>query len=116
MPPPALRRAALLSGSGTTALVFSYTVLVGDVDDNGIWIAGDQSRNDQARNGGDTIQGTVGGLDCRAHPRRRWAALTGHKVNGAAANTAPTAANNTVDDGRGQGVHLHGGRLRLHGC
>ena len=41
-PPPALRSAALLSGSGTTMLVFSYTVLVGDVDDNGIY-AGNQN-------------------------------------------------------------------------
>ena len=93
MPPPALRSAALLSGSGTTALVFSYTVVAGDVDDNGIY-AGDQSETIKL-DGGDTIQGTVGGLtavlthDAVGTP-------TGHKVNGAAANTAPTAANNTV--------------------
>ena len=93
MPPPALRSAALLSGSGTTALVFSYTVLVGDVDDNGIYVG---NQNDTIKlDGGDTIQGTVGGLtavlthDAVGSP-------TGHKVNGAAANTAPTAAHNTV--------------------
>ena len=92
-PPPALRSAALLSGTGTTALVFSYTVLVGDVDDNGIY-AGNQNETIKL-DGGDTIQGTVGGLtavlthDAVGTP-------TGHKVNGAAANTPPTAANNTV--------------------
>ena len=92
-PPPALRSAALLSGSGTTMLVFSYTVLVGDVDDNGIY-AGNQNETIKL-DGGGTIQGTVGGLtavlthDAVGTP-------TGHKVNGAAANTAPTAANNTV--------------------
>ena len=31
------------SGSGSTALVFAYTVVAADVDDNGIWV-GDQSR------------------------------------------------------------------------
>ena len=92
-PPLALRSAALLSGSGTTMLVFSYTVLVGDVDDNGIY-AGNQNETIKL-DGGGTIQGTVGGLtavlthDAVGTP-------TGHKVNGAAANTAPTAANNTV--------------------
>ena len=35
--------AAYQSGSGTTALVFAYTVLAADMDDNGIWV-GDQSR------------------------------------------------------------------------
>ena len=90
--PPARRRAALLSGSGTTALVFGYTVVVGDVDDNGIW-TGDQSRTIKLEGG--TIQGTVGGLDAvLTHAEE--GEHTGHKVNGAAANTAPTAANNTV--------------------
>ena len=32
------RDATLLSGSGTTALVFGYTVMAADDDDNGIWI------------------------------------------------------------------------------
>ena len=112
-PPPALRSAALLSGSGTTMLVFSYTVLVGDVDDNGIY-AGNQNETIKL-DGGGTIQGTVGGLtavlthDAVGTP-------TGHKVNGAAANTAPTAANNTVTAVAGTAYRLRGGRLRLHGC
>ena len=90
--PPARRRAALLSGSGTTALVFGYTVVAGDVDDNGIW-TGDQSRSIKLEGG--TIQGTVGGLDAvLTHAEE--GEHSGHKVNGATANTAPTAAHNTV--------------------
>ena len=93
--PPARRRAALSSGSGTTALVFGYTVVAGDVDDNGIWI-GDQSRTIKLEGG--TIQGTVGGLDAvLTHAEEGEQA--DHKVNGAAANTAPTAAHNTVTTG-----------------
>ena len=93
--PPARRRAALSSGSGTTALVFGYTVVAGDVDDNGIWI-GDQSRTIKLVGG--TIQGTVGGLDAvLTHAEEGEQA--DHKVNGAAANTAPTAAHNTVTTG-----------------
>ena len=93
MPPPALRSAALLSGSGTTALVFSYTVLGGDVDDNGIY-AGNQDDTIKL-DAADTIQGTVGGLTA-VLTHTAVGTPTGHKVNGAAANTAPTAANNTV--------------------
>ena len=86
-PSPARRRAALSSGSGTTALVFSYTVVAGDMDDNGIWI-GDQDRTIKLDTG-DAIRGTVGGLDAvLTHPSG--GAQTGHKVNGGAAATAPT--------------------------
>ena len=88
-PPPALRSAAYESGTGTTALVFSYTVVVSDVDDNGIW-AGNQDSTIKLDTG-DAIQGEVGGLDAvLTHPEV--GSPTGHKVNGAAANTAPTGA------------------------
>ena len=30
--------------------------------------------------------------------------------------TRPDGGQQDGDDGRGQAVHLHGGRLRLHGC
>ena len=60
-PPPSRRRAPLSSGSGTTALVFSYTVVAGEVDDNGIW-AGNQDR---------TIK-----LDGGTRSRARWAGST----------------------------------------
>ncbi len=93
--PPARRRAALSSGSGTTMLVFGYTVVEGDMDDNGIW-TGDQSRTIKLEGG--TIQGTVGGLDAvLTHAEE--GQHDGHKVNGAAANTAPTADDNTVTTG-----------------
>ena len=86
-PPPTRRRAALSSGSGTTALVFSYTVVAGDMDDDGIWI-GDQDRTIKLDTG-DAIRGTVGGLDAvLTHPSG--GAQTGHKVNGGAAATAQT--------------------------
>ena len=60
-PPPALRSAAYVSGSGTTMLVFSYTVVGGDIDDNGIWI-GNQDLTIKL-DGADAIQGKVGGFD-----------------------------------------------------
>ena len=86
-PSPARRRAALSSGSGTTELVFSYTVVAGDMDDNGIWI-GDQDRTIKLDTG-DAIRGRVGGLDAvLTHPSG--GAQTGHKVNGGAAATGPT--------------------------
>ena len=92
-PSPARRRAALSSGSGTTALVFSYTVVAGDMDDNGIWI-GDQDRTIKLDTG-DAIRGTVGGLDAvLTHPSG--GAQTGHKVNGGAAATAPTVTDVAV--------------------
>ncbi len=76
-PPPSRRRAPLLSGSDTTALVFSYTVVAGEVDDNGIW-AGNQDRTIKL-DMGDTIQGTVGGFDAvLTHPAV--GTKTGHKV------------------------------------
>ena len=66
-PPPALRSAALSSGSGTTALVFSYTVVAGDMDTDGIWI-GNQDRTIKL-DAADAIRGTGGGARCRADPR-----------------------------------------------
>ena len=85
--PENTERATLTGGAGTTVLVFSYTVQAGDSDDNGIWI-GDQDRTLKL-DSGDTIQGTVGGLDAvLAH-----AALgtqSSHKVDGQpVANVAP---------------------------
>ena len=71
--------ATLTGGSGTTVLVFSYTVQVGDSDNDGIWI-GDQNHAVTLRSG-DAIRGTVGGLDAviiHAAPGR----LSNHKVDG----------------------------------
>ena len=94
-PPPALRSAALLSGSGTTALVFSYTVMVGDVDDNGIY-AGDQSETLKL-DSGDAIQGTVGGLDA-VLTHNAVGSPTGHKVNGVARGVTVSKSALTVTE------------------
>ena len=83
-PPPALRSAALSSGSGTTALVFSYTVVVSDVDDDGIWI-GNQDRTIKLDTG-DAIRGTGGELDA-VLTHAEVGAKTSHKVNGEAGAT-----------------------------
>ena len=88
-PPPTRRRAALSSGSGTTALVFSYTVVAGEMDDNGIWI-GDQDRTIKLDTG-DAIEGTVGGLDAvLTHAEED--TQPGHKVNGEATDRAALVA------------------------
>ncbi len=94
MPPPTRRRAALSSGSGTTALVFSYTVVADDIDDNGIW-AGNQDRTIKLDTG-DAIVGTVSGLPAvLTHPEV--GAKPRHKVNVAvptlACNSDPNADN-----------------------
>ena len=95
-PPPARRSAALLSGSGTTMLVFSYTVVAGDVDDNGIY-AGNQNETIKLDTG-DTIQGTVGGLDA-VLTHDAVGTPTGHKVNGEATDLDPPQLESaTVDD------------------
>ena len=101
--PPARRRAALSSGSGTTALVFGYTVVVGDVDDHGIWI-GDQDRTIKLETG-DTIQGTVSGLDA-VLTHDELGEKTGHKVNGASSNNAPTVATEIPDQTATSGTAL----------
>ena len=90
--PPAQRRAALSSGSGTPALVFSYTVIVGDVDDNGIWAGNQTIKLDT----GDTIQGTVGDLDA-VLTHSEVGARTGHKVRigTLVSNAEQTRANNS---------------------
>ena len=48
-PPPTRRRAALSSGSGTPALVFSYTVVADDMDDDGIWFGVRTARSSSTR-------------------------------------------------------------------
>ena len=62
----ATKHAAYHSGSGTTALVFRYTVAAGDADSDGITVA----QNALALNGG-----TIGDSDPRTRrrsPTRRW--------------------------------------------
>ena len=82
--------AAYESGTGTTALVFGYTVQAGDSDDNGIWI-GDQDQTLVGSHQSGTITivatGTAAGL---AHAEL--GAQSGHKVDGSrtTSNNPPT--------------------------
>ncbi len=52
------RRAPLLSGSGTATLVFGYTVVSSDEDDNGIWI-GDETRTLVGNRNGEPQNGAI---------------------------------------------------------
>ena len=58
-PGPQSEFASYLRGSGTTELVFSYTVGAGDDDPDGIWSGADSLRLD----GDDSITGVYNGLD-----------------------------------------------------
>ena len=78
------------SGTSTEALVFAYTVVEGDLDDNGIYIA-----QDELDENGGTIQ-SLGGIDADldyAEP----GAQAGHKVDGV--RPLPTSAATTTDGG-----------------
>ncbi len=57
------RQATAVSGTGTAALVFSYTVVAGENDDNGVSIA----VNALAQAGGSTIQDAAGNDAALAH-------------------------------------------------
>ena len=57
--PSDAQRATYVRGSGTTELVFSYTVGAGDDDPDGIWSGADSLRLD----GDDSITGVYNGLD-----------------------------------------------------
>ena len=91
------KRAAYVSGSTTSALVFEYTVVSADRDNNGIFIYRDAMRLDSD----DSIRATNGGEDARitisVGPS---GTQSGHKVDGSLSqttNTPPTASNNTVE-------------------
>ena len=71
----AAREAGLSSGSGSDSLVFSYTVVAGDLDGNGIAIEADKL----ALNGG-TIRDSLG-LDARLG-HEAVSSQPGHKVDG----------------------------------
>ena len=76
--------ASLTRGSGTTELVFGYTVQFGDADDNGIWIGShDHDSNPTFRlDSDDAITGAVTGHDADlAHDEI--GQQNGHKVSGA---------------------------------
>ena len=85
------KRAPLLRGSGTTTLVFGYTVQTGDSDDNGIWI-GDQDRTLVGNRNGDPQNGTITSVDTGTAADLTHAALgqqSGHKVDGSLSEPEP---------------------------
>ena len=78
------KRAALLRGSGTTTLVFGYTVLAADADDDGIWI-GDQDRTLVGDRMSNAQAGTITSVDTGVKANLIHSALNtlgGHRVDG----------------------------------
>ena len=87
------KRAPLLRGSGTTTLVFGYTVQTGDRDDDGIWI-GDQDRTLVGNRNGDPQSGTIASVATTTEADLTHAALgqqSGHKVDGSQRVTSTDA-------------------------
>ena len=78
------KRAPLVRGSGTATLVFGYTVLAADADDNGIWI-GDQSRTLVGNRNSNPQNGTITSVPTGTAADLTHSQLgqqSGHKVNG----------------------------------
>ena len=78
------KRARLLRGWGTATLVFGYTVLAANTDDNGIWI-GDQSRTLVGNRNGDPQNGMITSVPTGTAADLTHSQLgqqSGHKVNG----------------------------------
>ena len=76
--------APLLRGSGTTTLVFGYTVLAADADDDGIWI-GDQDRTLVGDRMSNAQAGTITSVDTGVKANLTHSALNtlgGHRVDG----------------------------------
>ncbi len=100
--------AAYVSGSGTDALVFRYTVQVGDEDDNGIWI----EENAVILNAGDAIRDGDGDDALLIHTAR--GNQNSHKVDGSlmppvaitdvSVTSMPTAAPDTY--GLGEAIEI----------
>ena len=85
-PPRTDKWAEYSSGSGGTALVFTYTVQSGDMDDDGIWLPADylELQSGTIRDAADnTVDATLTYLEPGLQ--------TGHKVNGSPATTEPGA-------------------------
>ena len=90
--------AAYARGSGTTALVFAYTVQATDSDDNGIWIGQYASGNRDTfqLDTDDRIRVTANNVDADLNHSQE-GTQAGHKVDGSrSGNTAPTADDKTV--------------------
>ena len=89
-----VRRAPLLRGSGTATLVFGYTVVSSDDDDNGIWI-GNETRTLDGNRNGEPQAGTITSVATGAAANLDHSELgtdSDHKVDGSrtTANVAPS--------------------------
>ena len=96
------KRAPLLSGSGTATLVFGYTVVSSDADDNGIWI-GDQDRTLVGNRNGEPQSGTITSVATSIAADLSHAELgqqSGHKVDGSrtTGNNAPSFTSSATFD------------------
>ena len=96
------KRAPLLRGSGTKKLVFGYTVVASDDDDDGIWI-GDQDRTLVGNRNGDPQNGEItSAVTDRAADLDHDSpgVLSGHKVDGSRTtdNVAPSFTSLTTFD------------------
>ena len=101
-PSPNNERMSYLSGSGTTELVFSYTVRTGDDDADGIWWNANSLRLDS----NDSITGVYNGLDAlldHSGPGK----LEGHRID---QNPRAVSQEVTSDPTDGTLGHLRGGR------
>ena len=109
------KRAPLVRGSGTATLVFGYTVVSSDADDNGIWI-GDQDRTlvgdrmGLTQNGEITSEATGAAADLT---HDALGTLPGHKVDGWRTNKPPVfnegnSATRAVASGSGVGTEVGG--------
>ena len=90
-PPRTDKWAEYSSGSGGTALVFTYTVQSGDMDDDGIWLPADflQLQSGTIRDAADnTVDATLTYLEPGLQ--------TGHKVNAPTEPGAPTSLTATA--------------------
>ena len=88
------KRAPLLRGSDTATLVFGYTVVSSDDDDNGIWI-GNETRTLDGNRGGEAQTGTITSVATGAAANldhTELSTLSGHKVDGSRTteNVAPS--------------------------
>ena len=111
--PPARRRATLSSGSGTTMVVWSYTVVAGDVDMTGIFV-GDGPHDQVQRGGVDPGHGRTRrradprGAGHPEQPQGQWRDDHQHPRDGRADHHGHGAGGADADGGH----HRHHGRRR----
>ena len=94
------KRAPLLSGSGTATLVFGYTVVSSDEDDDGIWIGAEDrtlvgNRNGEPQNGEITSAVTDREADL---DHDSLGVLSGHKVDGSLSDLPTLSIGNASGD------------------